>query len=300
MGIGVIDALAGLLAGLAFALSVLIGGYITSLDAGLTVVGVSILAFSPAILASAFRPLRRPVWDFTSLWERMTDYALASILTGWVVEQIVLGLPGLSGLQLPLTVHAGEIGLWAAGFIVLRFGAEDFSLQLFPNRLNKLEPTYRERSIFQQVLAAFFKITIFAVIAGKYLGLSIELIIGVSLFSLPLIMGIFEDRFPKSQAIQKWMPTGIIEMLTMTIAGFLLAKFVQSRYPNAQNYVLISFVLLSLPGLILKILELFGEEGAPDWRVTKVGAKVYRIAGVLVLGTLIYIVLSGLLLSNHV
>ncbi len=300
MTVGVIDAFAGLVTAFAFALSVLIGGHLTSLDSVLTIAGVALLAFSPALLAGAFRPFRRSVWDFTSLWERITDYALASVLTGWVVQQIVLGLPGLSGLQLPVTIHARVIALWAAGLIILRFAAEDIALRLFPGRLNKLEPEYRERTILQQVLATIFKVTIFGVIAGQFIGLSAELFIGVGLFGLPLVMGIFEDKFPKSAALQKWMPTGIIEMLVMTLAGYFLAILVQARYPGARTYVLVSFVLLSLPGLLLKMLALFGKDGAEDWRITKAGKSAYRILGVIALGALIYIILSGILVSNNV
>ena len=300
MTIGVIDSFAGLLTAAAFIISVIATGHLTSLNAGLTVMGVSLLAFSPTLLAGAFRPFRRAVWDFTSLWERATDYLLASVLTGWVVQQIVLGLPGLAGLRLPLTIHAREIALWAVGLVILRFAAEDLSLKFFPQRLSDLEPEYRARTISQQVFATIFKVAIFGVIAGKFVGFSPELFIGIALFALPLGMGIFEDKFPKSAAIQKWMPTGIIEMLVMTLAGFLLAAAVQHRYPSARNYVLISFVVLSIPGFILKILALFGEDGAEDWKITKFGQKAYRVLGVLALGVLIWIILSGLLVSNNV
>lgn len=300
MVLGVMDALAGVLVSLAFALSVIIGGNVTDLDSALTVAGVSLLAFSPALLAGAFRPFRRPVWDFTSLWERGTDYLLASVLTGWVVQQIVLGLPGLAGLQLPLTIHARTIGLFAAALIILRFALEDLSTRLFPQRLNNLEPQYHQRAMLQQIFSVFFKVVLFGVIAGKFVGVSTELFIGISLFSLPLIMGVFEDRFPKSISLQKWMPSGIIEMLVMTISGYFLAIMLRDRYPDARTYVLASFVLLSLPGLFLSLLALFGKEGARDWKITKIGALTYRILGVIALGTLIYIILSGLLLSGKV
>lgn len=300
MVVGILDAFAGLLASAAFAMSVLIGGHFTDLNSILTVTGVCLLAFSPALLAGAFRPFRRPVWDFTSLWERGTDYLVASVLTGWVVQQIVLGLPGLSGLQLPLTIHARTIAICASGLIVLRFALEDLSTKLFPHRLVTLEPEYRERSIAQQVFASVFKTLVFGVIAGKFIGISAELFIGVALFSLPLVMGIFEDRFPKSEKIERWMPTGIIEMLVMTICGYFLAIMVQSRYPSARTYVLVSFVILSLPGFVLKILALFGKEGVKDWRISKFGKITYRVFGVVALGVLIYIILSGLLISNNV
>jgi hypothetical protein len=291
MAVGVMDALAGVFVSAAFVLSVLIGGHLNSVDSLLTVAGVSLLAFSPALLAGAFRPFRRPVWDFTSLWERITDYLLASILTGWVIQQIVLGLPGLSGLQLPITQHARVIALVAVGLVITRFAFEDISMQLFPQRLIKLEPNYRERTITQQLFATIFKVAIFSIVAGRYIGFTTELIIGILLFSLPLIMGIFEDKFPKSTAVQKWMPTGIIEMLVMTLGGYFLALAVQDRYPSARSYILVSFVLLSIPGFILKILALFGEEGAKDWKITKYGIIAYRVLGVVALGVLLYIIL---------
>lgn len=300
MAVGVIDALAGILISVAFTLSVLIGGHLTSLSSVLTVAGVSMLAFTPTLLAGAFRPYRRAVWDFTSLWERATDYLLASILTGWVVQQIVLGLPGLSGLQLPIANHARAIALFAAGLIILRFAMEDFSARLFPQRLILLEPEYRERSITQQIISSLFRVAIFGLIAGKFIGVSAQLFIGIGLFAIPLFMGVFEDRYPKSTKVQKWMPTGIIEMLFMTFVGYFLAMSVQARYPNARTYVLISFIALSIPGLILKLLALFGKDGAEDWKVSRFGKVAYRVLGVVALGTLIYIILGGILVSNNV
>ena len=300
MVVGVIDAFAGVLLSITFVLSVLIGGHLNSFNSLLTVVGVCLLAFSPTLLAGAFRPFRRAVWDFTSLWERATDYLLASILTGWIVQQIVLGLPGLSGLQLPITIHARTIALFAAALIIVRFALEDASLVLFPQRLKNLEPQYRERTITQQVFTLLIKVATFSVVAAKFIGLSAQLFIGIALFTLPLVMGIYEDKFPKSAKVQKWMPTGIIEMLVMTIGGYFLALLVQDRYPSARTYVLVSFVLLSIPGFLLKILALFGQEGPEDWKITKYGRIAYRVLGVIALGVLIYIILSGLLVSNKV
>lgn len=88
MMVGVLDALGGYLVSATFIISVLIGGHVTNLNSILTIFGVSLLTFSPVLLAGAFRPFRRRVSNFTSLWERGTDYLVASVLTGWVVEQI--------------------------------------------------------------------------------------------------------------------------------------------------------------------------------------------------------------------
>jgi len=86
----------------------------------------------------------------------------------------------------------------------------------------------------------------------------------------------------------------------MTLVGYFLAMSVQARYPNARTYVLISFIALSIPGLILKLLALFGKDGAEDWKVSRFGKIAYRVLGIVALGTLIYIILSGILVSNNV
>jgi len=300
MLIGVMDALAGLVTSILFIAFVAASGNLNSISSMLTVSGVCLLAFSPALLAGAFRPIRRVVWNFSSLWERASDYLLAGVLTGWVVEQIVLGLPGLSGLQLPLTAHAREIAYWATGLILIRFAAEDIALRLFPRKLTVLEPHYKSRTRIQQLFSTIFKVALFAIIASRYIGISPELLLGSTLFAIPLVMGIFVDRFPKSASLQRWMPTGMIEMLFMTFVGYFLAVLVQDRYPSARTYVLFSFVILSIPGFVLKILALFGSDGAEDWKVTRVGVVAYRILGVMVFVSLIYIIFSGLLISNNV
>jgi putative Mn2+ efflux pump MntP len=142
------------------------------------------------------------------------------------------------------------------------------------------------------------KVLIFGAIAGRYVGVTKELFIGIALFSLPLAMGIFKDKYPKSKSLQKWLPIGIIEMLVMTLGGYFLALSIQDRYPDARTYVLASFVLLSVPGFLLKILNLFGEDGADDWKITKYGVIAYRVLGVVALAILLYIVLSGVLVTS--
>jgi hypothetical protein len=211
-----------------------------------------------------------------------------------------MGLPGLAGIKLPITDSAHAIAFFAAGLVILRFAFEDFSLRIFHQRLSKLEPAYRERTITQQLIATAIKVAIFGVMAAQFIGVSIQLFIGIVLFALPLLMGIFEDKFPKAPWVKKWMPTGIIEMLVMTVGGYFLAMAVSDQYPDARSYVLASFIILSIPGLLLSILTLFGADSVEDWRVTRSGRLIYRTVGVIALSALIYIILSGLLISNHV
>ncbi|MCX6443893.1 MAG: hypothetical protein NTW43_06965 [Actinobacteria bacterium] len=75
MAVAIYDAFAGFIAGTVFFLAALLTGHITNRPEFLTAIGVMVLFFAPALLASAFRPFRRLVRNQDDKWERLTDYA---------------------------------------------------------------------------------------------------------------------------------------------------------------------------------------------------------------------------------
>jgi len=83
MLVGLADAYAGFIIAFIFSIGVIVSGNFNSRHHILTTLGVSILYFAPGLIASAIRPVRREVKDFSTLWERGTDYALAALLGGW-------------------------------------------------------------------------------------------------------------------------------------------------------------------------------------------------------------------------
>ncbi len=89
MAVAIFDAFAGFIAGFVFFLAALLTGNITNRPELLTTIGVMVLFFAPALLASAFRPFRRLVRNQDDLWERITDYALGTLLTFWVITKIM-------------------------------------------------------------------------------------------------------------------------------------------------------------------------------------------------------------------
>lgn len=297
--LGILDAFAGAFAFLTFVVTVAIAGNITSLDRVLTLIGVSLIGISPILLASEFRPLRRRVSGMNSFWERASDYVLASILTGWVVEKMVEGLPGLSGLALPIAAHGREIGAWAAVFILARFAGEDLALYLYPSRLSLLTPHFKERSHLQEFATIAVKIGLFALVAGQFIGVNPQLWIGSAMFGLPLALEQIEHRFPKNGFVTRWMPKGAIEIILMTSLGTIFAIYLQSHIHDARTFVISGFVLLGIPGLILSLINLFGEEAdsLSSWKESKPGSIFYRIGGVIVLSGLVYVVLDGNILN---
>lgn len=296
---GIFDSLSGLVAVLSFGLLVLGTGHIGNLSSFLTLVGLGLVGFSPILLASVFRPLRRSTVDFSSYWERITDYLLASVLTGWVVKQIVLGLAGLSGLQLPITAYAHTLGVIAGALIAVRYGLEDLVSYLYPGRMQSIEPTYQTQSPRQHGFRIVMQVFVFLLVAEPFFGNTSALWIGLSIFTIPLILSIFQSHFPKSAVISRWIPKGIIEMITMTTAGYLIAR-VLNWYPHsASGYLLTAFVLLGIPGFILKVLPLFADEPSDAWKESHNGKLLYRIGGVIALVFLGFIISTGLLLSNN-
>jgi len=298
MALGIADAMAGFIAGIVFSLSIAISGNMKDFHTFLTLAGIILLSYSPGILAGTFRPLRRIVENSRTLWERAADYILASILAGWVVKQIANGLPGLSGLDLPIARHAHELGVVAGSLVALRYCGEDFASYFFPGRIRDLEPLYRDRNIFHRVMSGAMQVLVFALVAEPFIGWHFELLIGIGIFTLPIVLALAAEHFPKSKVLDHWLPTGIIEMIVMTLGGYFIAKSLGDQNLTPVRYVLVAFVVLSIPGFILKILPLFAGGYQFHWRESQKGNALYRVTGILSLATLVYIVFSGLLISN--
>ena len=297
--VGMFDSFAGVIAVSTFGLLALFTGHVTSLSEFLTLMGIALIGFSPILLASVFRPLRRSTTDFATYWERVTDYLVAALLTGWVVKQIILGLAGLSGLQLPITAHAHTLGIIAGFLVVIRYGFEDLTSYLYPARMLEIEPEYKEQTRNQYFMRIVMQILVFLLVAEPFLGNSASLWIGLSIFTIPLLLSIYEARLPKSSRIARWTPKGVIEMITMTTAGYLIARVLNWYPESATGYVLTAFIFLGIPGFILKIVPLFAAESESKWRESRRGAFFYRALGSIAFALLAYIIFTGILLSNN-
>jgi hypothetical protein len=295
MFLGIVDSLAGLIAFFAFLSSVALAGNISGLTEVLTLTGVSLICFSPVLLAGEFRPLRRQLTDHNSYWERATDYALATVLTGWVVEKMIEGLPGLSKLALPIASHGREIGMWAAGFVALRLIGEDIANQLFPSRITALEPTFKNRTLLQNSGTIVAKIVLFTLVSGQFIGFNWGLAVGAMMFALPLLLTHVSNRLPKKKFMSKWMPKGALEIVLMTTIGTTLALFLGKHLHQPKTFIILTFVLLGIPGLVISVLHLFVDEESETltWRSRKYGDTLYRFASVFVLVGLVYTVFGG-------
>ena len=291
IAIATLDAFAGLAAGAIFALGVTFSGNIFSRDELLTVAGLFIIFYAPALLTSAIRPLRRLVSNRDDSWERATDYALATLLSGWTIFKLVGGLNALAGVQLAITFQAKEIAYWTAIFVLVRMILEDFATYAYPQRLREVATPLRETSTIQKIIALELKIFIFVELAMPFVGYNIKLLLGTIIFALPTILGfVLDGKLPKFVFLNRILPAGAFKIVAMVFIGTITAGWIQGSFSNPQTFLAWSFVVLAIPGLILSMLGKMSKEPARDWKEPPFGNTLYRILGVITFILIIQIV----------
>jgi hypothetical protein len=286
-----LDATSGLIAASIFALGVLLNDNIFSRDQFLSVCGIFIIFFAPALIASAIRPFRRLVKNGDDRWERISDYFLTGLLSFWAIEKIVGALNGLSGFVLPISSQATTVAAFTAGAVIVRVALEDLATYEYPVRLNIVTVDLKEPSKYQQFVSLELKAFIFVMLAMPFVGFNIQLLLGTILFLVPSIANLtFVNRLPKLPGIYRVIPKGVFRIVVMIFVGSAFAQWVESRFSNPADYIAWSFVILTIPGLILKFAGDFASKPRKDWKDTEAGRWIYRVVGVVVFLIMIQVV----------
>jgi hypothetical protein len=279
--LGTLDAMAGFVVAAIYAIGITVSGNIFTREEVLTVAGVMIIFFAPALLASAIRPVRRLISSGDDRWERITDYALVGLLSYFTLSKVVGALNGLSGLKLPISADAKQIALIVAIAITARIILEDLATYLYPVRLETVSPDYKEPTTFQQVISLEFKTFLFVTLAIPFVGFNIQLLIGTFFFLLPSILGLtVGDKYPKVPGLGRILPKGALKIIVMIFVGSIFANWAESLFENPEDFIPWSFALLAIPGLVFKFAGDFAAKPGYDWRKTDFGRVVYRIGGI--------------------
>lgn len=291
IALAVLDAMAGFLSGVIFALGVILAGNFTSRDEVLTVAGLFIIFYAPSLLASSIRPLRRLAQDRDSLWERVTDYSLVTMLSGWTIFKMIGGLNALAGVQLLITFDAQKIGYWTSIFVLVRLILEDFATYRYPVRLSQTSGEMKEPDTVHKIIALELKIFIFVELAMPFVGYNIKLLLGTLIFITPSIIGIFFDgKLPKFKFLHRILPSGAFKLVAMVFIGAITAGWIQGLFSDPRTFLAWSFVVLAIPGLILSLLNKMSGDPQDDWKVSPLGNTAYRVLGVIVFFLIIQIV----------
>ena len=288
MAIAIYDAFAGFIAGFTFFFLALITGHITNRPEFLTAIGVMVLFFAPALLASAFRPFRRLVRSQDDLWERITDYALGTLLTFWVITKMVAAMNGLARLELPITEYGTELALLAAALLIVRVGLEDVAVEHYPMRLRALHVEIKPPSHNQKIRSLVFKIFVFFIMAAPFVGSLLNLVLGTILFAIPQITSLsLEDNLPKKKL---YLPKGVFKTVVMIFVMALASNLIEGAFSSPEAFLKWSFVVMALPGFILHYLDAITDAPKSDWKTTANGRWVYRIGGVVIFVLMVLVV----------
>jgi hypothetical protein len=283
--LGVLDAFAGLLAVLILVGGVLVAGGFDSNAHLRLMLGLAALWFVVPVLAGAVRPLRREATrNLIEGWDRATDFVIASLIGAWAVQKIVLALPGLAGEELALTPYANTAAYCVLAALVVRLGLETLAAHLYPWRLNKAEPgDLPEPGALQRLGATALRTAIFVFFAYVVVGTSWQLFVGAALFVIPQVLAVYEEHVPNSPGLFRTLPKGLVELVLMLFVGSVAgALLISAMDENAETFAANSFAILSLPGFVLSLLQLFGREGDEPrigWgkRIAGVGLVVFGV-----------------------
>jgi hypothetical protein len=297
MSVAIFDAFAGFVAGFVFFLAALVTGNITNRPELLTTIGVMVLFFAPALLASAFRPFRRLVRNQDDRWERITDYALATLLTFWVITKMVAAMNGLARLELPITDYGTELALIAAGLLLIRVALEDIAVEQYPMRLRALHVEIRKPSQTQKVRSLAFKIFVFFIMAAPFVGSTLNLVLGTLIFAIPQITSLsLEDNLPKKKL---YLPKGVFKTVVMIFVMALASNLIEGAFSSPEAFLKWSFVVMALPGFFLHYLDAITDAPESDWKTTEKGRMIYRVGGVIVF-VLMVLVVQGVDLASWI
>ena len=286
--IGIFDAFAGFIAMAIYVTSIGLTAGVSSLSDIRMLLGILIIGFGPALLAGAFRSIRKPAENGQHYWwERLTDLAIVPFLGGWATKGMVEALPSLAGVKLPIAEQATTIAWTVAIALVLRVILEEFASRYFPNRLNFIHPTDVEGpSIRQQIIALTLRAGIFMFVAGAFIGNSWHLYAGTFLFIAPSYLGLFQDRLPNYPKLYQVLPAGLPGLaFTLLVASASLSGLT-AVFGETPDLAKIAFVLLPIPSVILSILGMFGREPAEGdvrWYQRAQLTWLYRIGGIVML-----------------
>jgi hypothetical protein len=291
IALGVLDAIASVVAWLVIAIASVAGGSIHSWADLRTLLGLGVLVVTVAFVAHAIRPLRRYILGNASeRWERLFDYTAMPIFVAFATASMAKALNGLSGLTILSDANLSAIRWIVVGMIIIRLLGEDAALHFYPERSKAVQPAKLSSPHLQfNIGALVFKFVLYLVVMDPYFGLSGRTITAAILLAIPGVLKLREDSFPNSPFLHRWLPRGLTSFLFMMVLGSFLSFHLLGLDPTTST-VDSTFLWLLVPGVVISVIDLFGREG-DDWNNVWVkrglGVFVWLAAAGIVTGNLI-------------
>jgi hypothetical protein len=280
--LALLDALAGLTAFVTYFLFVLLSGNISSFTDIQSLLGLSLLWFTPALAAGATRPLRRAAseWD---IWERVTDILVSTLITAWAIKGMVLAIDGFAKEKTQIATHSDLLAIIGGGLIVIRYLLEEFATRFTPTRLEYLSPTKVKRQDLDAfLLSLFVKALIFILFMIGFFGISWQILAATAILIIPEALKRVSNSFPNIPALFQIIPGGVPAIIVMSFIGTTFSNWANSLPLLASDKSKTIVVLCSLPGFVISLLKLFGrspKSGDVRWYRRSSMKLLYRFFG---------------------
>ncbi len=279
--LGTLDAFAGLLGIIAFAVvSISIFG-IHSLGDVRYLLAMTIAAFAPIILSTTFRKIRRPaIGNISDVWERVIDVFMIAFVASLATLSVVGGISAFAGATVPLANNAKNLVFVITGVALARILLEEFAAKAFSGRLDRINPTeVSGAGTLQQWISLVFKYSVLVVMIGDMVGWGWWLWTGALIMFVPGIIGMTFQDLPKSKILTQIIPGGLAALLLATLLSSWSGDLVGAALKGSDMYGPLSFLLVPLPVIIVAIVGMFAD-GGDKWYVERNLKWVYVLGGI--------------------
>ena len=286
--IGILDAFSGLLAFTSYLAVVLIRGGIDNVADVRTLLGFSLLLFTPSLAAGATRPLRRARDDW-DLWERVTDFLVSTLLTTWAIKSMVLALDGFARQKTELATHSTLIAAVGGAFILIRYSLEEIVSRYAPARMEYMTPAKVASQDFDSFLMTLaVRAAIFIFFMFGFFGMTWQIFVAVAILVIPSLLKRFDSKLPNVPILFQIIPGGIPSIVVMSFIGFAFSNWVNTLPLLAEDKTKTIVLITSIPGLVIGLLKLFGrsaKSGDTRWYRRENMKWLYRSGGPVMLAT---------------
>jgi hypothetical protein len=293
--VGILDAFSGLLAFLSYLVVIVAQGGVGNVADVRTLLGFSLLLFTPSLAAGATRPLRRAREDWDA-WERVTDVLVSTLLTTWAIKSMVLALDGFARQKTDLATQSTLIAVVGGAFILIRYGLEEFVSRYAPARMEYMTPA----KVASQDFDSFFitqlvRAGLFVFFMIGFFGISWQIFAAVAILVIPSILKRFDSKLPNIPLLFQIIPGGIPSIVVMSFVGFMFSNWVNTLPLLAEDKTKTIVIITSIPGLVIGLLKLFGrspKSGDSRWYRRENMKWLYRTGGPVMLAVALLITIG--------
>ena len=287
--VGMLDTVAGIAAWLVVAVGAVLTGQILVVSDLRGLMGLFVLYAALPLIASATRPLRRPISleDPKEVFDRVADYLVVAILLMVMGTMLFSSINGMTGLELVSLDDVVIVQVVVVLAAWVRMGMEDVAMHLYPVRSAEVAPPEAPDVKTPLALASVAVRTLaFMFILTAYLELSLGTLIVGMLFALPQTLAIWYGDLPNSNFLFRYLPRGMLYWLFLSILGVFISAWILGRVTTPGSAA-IDYALLVVPWAIVDTLYNFGVDGSDwkdGWAKRLVGIPIVAYTGGLLLG----------------